>query len=117
MVGWMLLDTVRHVQSPADFAADEAREFGAVLQASMGAVRDATGMPRVYVVMFGEGAAHLHAHLIPRDPERADTKAWAVADLYRAIERHGATAATHDEVLRVTKRVGLAMSRAFTPGP
>jgi len=52
----------------------------------------------VYVVMFGEGAPHLHAHLVPRDPSREGTSAWAVADWYRAVERGERAPADSDAV-------------------
>lgn len=87
LCGWFLLCARRHVASAADLDAEEAREFTQVLGACMRALRTSAQVPRVYVVMFGEGAPHLHAHLIPRDPACEGTRAWAVADWYRAVER------------------------------
>lgn len=87
LCGWFLLCARRHVASAADLDAEEAREFTHVLGACMRALRTSAQVPRVYVVMFGEGAPHLHAHLIPRDPACEGTRAWAVADWYRAVER------------------------------
>jgi diadenosine tetraphosphate (Ap4A) HIT family hydrolase len=78
--------------------ADEEREFAFVLGACMRALRDVARAPRVYVVMFGEGAPHLHAHLIPRDAECEGTRAWAVADWYRAVERGERAAASANAV-------------------
>ena len=43
-------------------------------------------MRGVYAIAFGEGALHLHLHLIPRDGADDRTKAWSVADLYRQVE-------------------------------
>jgi diadenosine tetraphosphate (Ap4A) HIT family hydrolase len=87
LAGWFLLDSVRCVRNPADFNAAEAASFGAVLQRVTRAVREACGVPRTYTIMFGEGAPHLHAHIVPRDPAEPDSCAWSVADLYRAVER------------------------------
>lgn len=87
LCGWFLLCSRRHLASVADFNAEEEREFAQVLGACMRALRTAAEVPRVYVLMFGEGAPHLHAHLIPRDPACEETRAWAVADWYRAVER------------------------------
>ena len=38
---------------------------------------------RIYQVAFGESFPHLHAHLIPRWPDKPETFAWDVADHYR----------------------------------
>jgi diadenosine tetraphosphate (Ap4A) HIT family hydrolase len=104
----MLLDLNRHAQGPADLAGDEAHEFGAVMGAAMRAVRTATGVPRVYSVMFGETAAHLHAHLIPRDPSCAATKAWAVADWYREVARNPELATSRDSIVEMTRAIARA---------
>ena len=50
-------------------------------------VRELTGCERVYAIAFGEGAPHLHLHLIPRFGADPHTAAWSVADHYRAVER------------------------------
>jgi diadenosine tetraphosphate (Ap4A) HIT family hydrolase len=47
-------------------------------------VQQITGCERVYAIAFGEGAPHLHLHLIPRHVSNPLTAAWSVADLYRA---------------------------------
>jgi diadenosine tetraphosphate (Ap4A) HIT family hydrolase len=98
LAGWFLLCARRHVASAADLNAHEEREFARVLGACMRALRDVARVPRVYVVMFGEGAPHLHAHLIPRAAECEGTRAWAVADWYRAVERGERAAASADAV-------------------
>jgi diadenosine tetraphosphate (Ap4A) HIT family hydrolase len=35
----------------------------------------------------GESFPHLHAHLIPRYPDKPETFAWAIADHYRGTAR------------------------------
>ena len=45
-----------------------------------------SGCDRVYLIAFGEGARHLHLHLIPRFQEDQRSAAWSVADLYRDVE-------------------------------
>jgi diadenosine tetraphosphate (Ap4A) HIT family hydrolase len=45
-----------------------------------------TGCDRVYAIAFGEGARHLHLHLIPRFQADQRSAAWSVADLYRDVE-------------------------------
>ena len=44
-----------------------------------------TACERVYLIGFGEGAPHLHLHLIPRCAADPASAAWSVADLYRAV--------------------------------
>jgi len=101
LAGWFLLDSVRCVRNPAEFGAVEAASFGTVLQRVTRAVRDACGVPRTYTIMFGEGAPHLHAHIIPRDPADPASCAWSVADLYRAVEQ-GLRAPAHPELVDAT---------------
>lgn len=105
LAGWFLLDSVRCVRNAADFSDAEAAAFGAVLRRVAGAVREACGVPRTYAVMFGEGAPHLHAHIIPRDPAEPASCAWAVADLYRDVERGLRVPASHEDVDAAVARV------------
>lgn len=86
LLGWCCLDARRHMSGPIAFSADEAQEWGFVVQSASQLVRDLTGCDRVYAIAFGEGARHLHLHLIPRHGEDPQTTAWAVADHYRAVE-------------------------------
>lgn len=105
LAGWFLLDSVRCVRNAADFNDMEAATFGAVLQRVTRAVREACGVPRTYTIMFGEGAPHLHAHIIPRRPDDPETCAWAVADLYRHVERGLRAPASDEQVDAVSARV------------
>ena len=86
LLGWLLLDSGRHLGGAADFNGAEAATFGEALGRSCALVRQLTGCERVYAIAFGEGAPHLHVHLIPRHGAEAASKAWRVADLYRAVE-------------------------------
>ncbi|MEB3166623.1 MAG: diadenosine tetraphosphate hydrolase [Cyanobacteriota bacterium] len=85
LAGWLLLDSRRHLGGPADFEAAEAAAFGPVLQRASALVRQLSGCDRVYAIAFGEGARHLHLHLIPRQAADPATEAWKAADLYRAV--------------------------------
>ena len=84
--GWMLLDTLRHCSGPVDFTIDEAVGWGIAVQQASDMVQQLTQCDRVYAIAFGEGAQHLHLHLIPRLVTESSTKAWAVADHYRSVE-------------------------------
>ena len=84
--GWMLLDTLRHCAGPVDFTTDEAIGWGIAVQKASQLVQQLTQCDRFYAIAFGEGAQHLHLHLIPRSITENSTKAWAVADHYRTVE-------------------------------
>lgn len=85
MAGWLILDAVRHLGGAIDFRPQEAVTWGGAVQRASRLVQALTGCERVYAIAFGEGARHLHLHLIPRREGDAGTEAWAVADLYRAV--------------------------------
>ncbi|MBM5823292.1 MAG: diadenosine tetraphosphate hydrolase [Cyanobacteria bacterium K_Offshore_surface_m2_011] len=83
--GWLLLDARRHLGGPLDFTDHEARSWGVAVRHASQLVRRLTGCDRVYAIAFGEGAPHLHLHLIPRSASDPASAAWSVADLYRAV--------------------------------
>ena len=85
--GWLLLDSLRHCSGPVDFSKAEACDWGRAVRDASDLVKQITGCERVYAIAFGEGAQHLHLHLIPRHLDEPASKAWAVADLYRAMDR------------------------------
>ena len=85
LAGWLLLDACRHVGGPIGFTAEEAAAWGGTVQRASELVQNLTGCDRVYAIAFGEGARHLHLHLIPRFGSEPASEAWKVADLYRAV--------------------------------
>lgn len=101
LAGWVLLCSARHVQGPADLDDLECSELGPMLRAASRAVREVTGCDRVYAIAFGQGAPHLHVHLIPRFDAEAGTRAWLVADWYREVERGTRAAAGVEAVAAV----------------
>ena len=84
--GWLLLDALRHCSGPVDFSPAEAADWGRAVRDASRLVKQISGCERVYAIAYGEGAQHLHLHLIPRHLDEPASKAWAVADLYRAME-------------------------------
>ena len=84
--GWLLLDSCRHFGGPMAFNDREAAVWGLAVRAASALVVELTGCDRVYAIAFGEGAPHLHLHLIPRFAGDPHTPAWSVADHYRAVE-------------------------------
>jgi len=69
-----------------DFRADEAVAWGPAVQKASKLVKEITCCDRVYAIAFGEGAHHLHLHLIPRFEGDPRSTAWNIADLYRTME-------------------------------
>jgi diadenosine tetraphosphate (Ap4A) HIT family hydrolase len=86
LAGWLLLDARRHLAGPLAFDDREARAWGPAVRQASQLVRSLTGCERVYAIAFGEGAPHLHLHLIPRFAADPASAAWKIADLYRAVE-------------------------------
>jgi diadenosine tetraphosphate (Ap4A) HIT family hydrolase len=85
LAGWLLLDARRHLGGPLAFTDGEARSWGPAVRHASQLVRRLTACERVYLIGFGEGAPHLHLHLIPRFAADPASAAWSVADLYRAV--------------------------------
>jgi diadenosine tetraphosphate (Ap4A) HIT family hydrolase len=85
LAGWLLLDSQRHIGGPIGFNPEEASAWGGTVQEASQLLQRLTGCDRVYAIAFGEGAYHLHLHLIPRFAGESSSEAWAVADLYRAV--------------------------------
>ncbi|MDA1007756.1 MAG: diadenosine tetraphosphate hydrolase [Planctomycetota bacterium] len=110
LAGWFKLESVAHIAEVADLDAVASAHFGVVASASSRAVRLVTGADRVYSIAFGEGARHIHMHLIPRMRSRNDTAAWNVADWYRRVANEPALAPSHEAVAEVVRQVGIAMA-------
>ncbi len=104
LAGWLLLDARRHLAGPIGFRAEEAEAWGGAVQQASQLVQALTGCDRVYAIAFGEGARHLHLHLIPRCGAEPATEAWNVADLYRAVTTGSHAAADPKTVQAVVER-------------
>lgn len=102
--GWLLLDSCRHLAGPADFTTLEAQAWGPAVRWASALVRELTACDRVYAIAFGEGAPHLHLHLIPRFAQDPQTAAWSVADHYRAVAAGGRAAAPSQQVADLVAR-------------
>lgn len=115
--GWLLLDSVRHLGGPADFNPGEAAAWGVAVQHASALVRGLTGCDRVYAIAFGEGAPHLHLHLIPRFAHHPDTTAWSVADHYRAVIAGERAAANPEHVAALVGQARQHVEQAVLDGP
>ena len=116
LAGWLLLDSCRHLGGPADFTAQEALAWGPAVQWASALVRELTGCDRVYAIAFGEGAPHLHLHLIPRFASDHATAAWSVADHYRAVAAGERAAAPPEQVAELVARARPLLNRSVLNG-
>lgn len=66
VAGWLIVKTVRHVESLAELTETEAGALGPLLARVTAALEAATGADRVYSALFAEAVRHVHIHLIPR---------------------------------------------------
>ena len=106
--GWLLLDSLRHCGGPLAFEPREAESWGLAVRDASQLVQQITSCDRVYAIAFGEGAPHLHLHLIPRFADDSATSAWLVADHYRAVQagqREAAPAAQVQELVELARRI------------
>ena len=104
--GWLLLDSLRHCGGPLAFESREAESWGLAVRDASQMVQQITGCDRVYAIAFGEGAPHLHLHLIPRFADDPATSAWLVADHYRAVQacqREASPAAQVQEMVELAR--------------
>ena len=104
--GWLLLDSLRHCGGPLAFEPREAESWGLAVRDASQMVQQITGCDRVYAIAFGEGAPHLHLHLIPRFADDPSTSAWLVADHYRAVQacqREASPAAQVQEMVELAR--------------
>ena len=104
LAGWLLLDACRHIGGPIAFNPEEAEAWGGGVQQASRLVQQLTDCDRVYAIAFGEGARHLHLHLIPRFTAEPASEAWAVADLYRAMTAGDRPAADPEQVAALVKQ-------------
>ena len=116
LVGWLLLDSLRHVAGPVDFNDQEAAAWGLAVRYASALLKELTGCDRVYAIAFGEGAPHLHLHLIPRFAGDPRTSAWLVADHYRAVAAGERSAASSAQVAEMVARARPLLNRSVLHG-
>ncbi|WP_354640726.1 HIT family protein [Kitasatospora camelliae] len=72
--GWLVLVPRRHVTSIAELTDAEAAGLGGWQVRLSRALAGVTGCAKTYVAQFAEaeGYAHVHFHVVPRDPDLAE---------------------------------------------
>ncbi len=116
LAGWLLLDARRHLGGPLAFSDQEAASWGVAVRHASQLVQRLTGCERVYAIAFGEGAPHLHLHLIPRFASDPASAAWSVADLYRAVVAGECPAAEPERVRELVAQGRQLVEQAVLDG-
>jgi diadenosine tetraphosphate (Ap4A) HIT family hydrolase len=116
LAGWLLLDARRHLGGPLSFCDQEASSWGGAVRHASQLVQGLTGCERVYAIAFGEGAPHLHLHLIPRFASDPASAAWSVADLYRAVVAGERPAADPERVQGLVAQARQLVEQAVLDG-
>lgn len=70
--GRSILSLTPHYDSLEDVPVGAASLFMKDIQDAVKALKAATGSPRINVAIFGNRESHVHAHLIPRYPEKEE---------------------------------------------
>lgn len=83
--GWLIVKTLRHVESLSGLTEAESAALGPLLARVTAALEGVTGAERVYTCLFAEAVRHVHFHIIPRRASLAPTsQGWAVFSGLRA---------------------------------
>jgi diadenosine tetraphosphate (Ap4A) HIT family hydrolase len=101
--GYSYLNSRRHIPYVTDLDGPEAASLGTVLARCARAIREATGAALVYVHVFGDGAAHLHFHLIPHLPGDALS-----SEVVRGGTLDAPTEVLRDAAARIARAFGTA---------
>lgn len=74
--GWLVVVSMRHVESFAKLTEAEALSFGPFLHRVSRALQEVTGAVKTYTVLFAEKREHphVHFHVIPRVAELPEDK-------------------------------------------
>lgn len=114
LAGWLTLLVRRHVHEPSTFGDAERASFGPVVARCQEALREATGVEKVYMAAFSEKTPHFHLHLVPRFSEMPGGATGAAAfSLVSRVRVGEIEPATEQQVDDVSERFRRAMgSRA-----
>ena len=97
VAGWCVLELARPCATLDALTPEESRAMGEHIRRVSAAMRAVTGCARVYMLLFAEAHRQVHVHLVPRHEADDATKAWALADLYRAVAQGSHPPASAEE--------------------
>lgn len=67
-LGWLVVETRRHIPGLAELSDDEAQALGLLVGRLSRALKAILRAEHVYLFVMGHGVPHLHLHLIARYP-------------------------------------------------
>ena len=67
-LGWLVLETRRHIPGLAEMNEMEAQRLGLYISRLSQALKVVQRAEHVYMFVIGHGVPHLHVHLLPRYP-------------------------------------------------
>ena len=94
-LGYLFVETRRHVAELGDLTASEASSFGRLAALASAGLQRATGAEHVYAAVIGHGIEHLHLHLIARYPHTPREFWWTRVDEWPDAPRGGANEVSH----------------------
>jgi ATP adenylyltransferase len=79
-LGYLFIETDRHVPYLADLSLNEAEALGRLRTRLAAALRAATHAEFVFAAVIGRGVAHFHEHLFARFPGTPNDVPWHQSD-------------------------------------
>lgn len=67
-LGYVIVDTIRHVPGLGDLTSSEAAAVGTLVNDLAAVLREVEGAEHVYAFVVGDTVPHFHLHLVPRYP-------------------------------------------------
>ena len=67
-LGYVMIDIKRHTPGLAELTEEEAKAFGLITSRVSRALKECEGAEHIYAFVSGNGATHMHMHIIPRYP-------------------------------------------------
>jgi histidine triad (HIT) family protein len=86
-LGHLFVEPRRHAPEMADLTDAEAASIGRWCSRASRALREVAGAEHVYAAVIGDGAPHLHVHLLPRFPGTPREYWWTRVDEWPQARR------------------------------
>jgi len=104
-LGYVRVETKRHVPSFAELTPCEAKSVGLLTARLSRAIKDTTGADHVYVFFYGDHVPHLHVHVFARYPGTPE-EYWRE----RVDEWSGSPKGSKEEVEALAERLRAALA-------
>lgn len=104
-LGWLVVETQRHVPGIADLSDEEGRAVGLLAARLSRVLKSVTAAEHIYVFVLGHNVPHFHLHLLPRYPG-TPREFWGM----RVDEWPGAPKGNEAEITDLCNRLRAALS-------